>query len=213
MLYWKQMEVLICPTESFAIMAVLVITMAGVLDEYDTMIATDYGLTMSGVGFWVAIRFIMAALGSYLAHHVRRIVERIFHINARFITIGLLSLLGAISLAAAGLLKSIPIMALYGLYYMLMSVTEVLYEDYIQQRIEDEGRSTVHSIISLVNNLYGILCFGILGLVLGVITLHGMLVVVACYCFAVTVILTIIYSCVKREALIGNNNSEKRAED
>ncbi len=186
---------------TFALMAVLVITMAGVLDEYDAMIATDYGLAMAGVGVWAAIRFIMAALGSYFAHHMRRITERTFHIKNRFATVALLSLLGAISLAVAGLSRSIIVMALYGLYYLIMSVTEVLYEDYIQQRIEDEGRSTVHSIISLVNNLYGIMCFGILGLVLGVVSLHGMLVGIACYSIAITVILTIVYTRVKRRSI------------
>ena len=185
----------------FAVMAVLVITMAGVLDEYDAMIATSYGLSMEGVGIWMAVRFILAAIGGYFAHHIRRVTERTFRLKRRFATIALFSIIGAASLMAAGLIKSIFVIVCYGFYYLIMSVTEVLHEDYIQQRIEDEGRSTVHSIISLVNNLYGILCFGILGLVLGVTDLHGMLVIIAGYSFAVTAVLSFIYIRMKKTSV------------
>ncbi len=183
----------------FAIMAVLVITMAGILDEYDAMIAESYGLTMSGVGIWMAVRFVLSALGGYFAHRVRRITERIFKLSSCFTTIVLLSIIGAVSLAAAGLIRGIIVIGCYGLYYLIMSVTEVLQENYIQQRVEDEGRSTVHSIISLTNNLYGILCFGVLGFLLGITDLHGMLVIIAGYSITVTLVLTCIYFRLNRE--------------
>lgn len=177
----------------FAGMAVLVITLAGVLDEYDAMIAESYGLKMTGVGIWMAVRFILAALGGYFAHRVRRITEKIFKLTSCFATIVVLSIIGAVSLAAAGLLRSILVIGCYGLYYLILSVTEVLQENYIQQSVENEGRSTVHSIISLTNNLYGILCFGVLGLLLGITDLHGMLVIIAGYSITVTLILASIY--------------------
>ncbi len=177
----------------FVSLGILVITMAGVLDEYDAIIATDYGLPMTGVGIWMAIRFLLAALGSYFAHKVRRVTERIFKQRSRFMIIALLAVIASVSLAAAGLIGSFTAIGCYGFFYLIMSVSEVLHEDYIQQSIEDEGRSTVHSLISLSNNLYGILSFGVLGFILGTTDLKGMLVWIAGYLIAVAVILTSLY--------------------
>lgn len=177
----------------FVSMAILVITMDGILDEYDTIIATSYGLPMAGVGIWMAVRFILTALGAYFAPAVRRTIQRSFRLNNRFMILAFLSILGALSLAAAGFIGSIIAIGFYGLYYLIMSVSEVLHEDYIQQRIEDEGRSTVHSIISLSGNLYGILSFGLIGYILGLTDIKGLLLILAVYSISVTVVLTGIY--------------------
>ena len=180
-----------------AIMAILVISMSDVLDEYDTMIAAGYGIQVTGIGIWMALRFILAALGGYFAHQIRRAAERLFRWKSRFATIAQLSILGAVSLTVAATIRSITVIGFYGFYYLIMSVTGVLHEDYIQQRIEDEGRSTVHSMISLTHNLYSILCFGGFAYVLGMTDLQGMLLVVACYSITATLVLTICYSRLK----------------
>ncbi len=182
----------------FSLLAVMVVGMAGVLDEYDAVIAKEYGLSMSGIGIWSAMRFILVALGGYLTPFFRRITERALGKKKRIYLVSSLCIMGAMSLAAAGAIRSFAAMGFYGFYYLVMAVADILQEDFIQQRIEEEGRSTVHSILSLSMNLYGILCFCILGLFLNFIALHGMLVCIAGYTAILTVIFMLIFARIKR---------------
>lgn len=148
----------------FTLLGLLAITTAGVLDEYDQLIAKGYGLSAGAIGIWSAIRFVLMAAGSIAARGIRIILEKLAGRRNRMHTVGLLCIIAAIFLVIAGSVKYIGIMLLYGLYYLLMSAGEVLQEDYVQHKIEEEGRSTVHSLISLSKNLYGIVCCGLFGL-------------------------------------------------
>ena len=167
----KRKEILL-----YSLMTILVFTTAGVLDEYDQLIAKDFGLSYALIGSWTAVRFILIALGGFLAAVLRRGIERGFRLRDRMYQVVLLSCLAAGALLVAGLVRSIGVMALYGLYYLIMAAGDVIQEDYIQQRIEEEGRSTVHSLIALSQNLYGILCYGLFGwLVSGSGLFHGLI--------------------------------------
>ncbi len=147
----------------YSLLSLVVISSAGILDEYDQLIAEGFGLSIAFIGGWTAVRFILIALGGYLAPAIRKGIERIFRQKDRMLQVAVLCCLAAGALLAAGLVRSIGVMALYGLYYLIMAAGEVLHEDYIQQRIDEEGRSTVHSLISLGQSLYGILCYGLFG--------------------------------------------------
>lgn len=172
-----------------ALLAILVLGTAGVLDEYDQLIAKGYGLSMEWVGIWVGIRFLTAAFGSYIANPLKSIIQKVFKKKESPFVISLICLLGACFLGIAGWVQKPAIMVLYALYYLLMASGNVLQEDYIQQQIEAQGRATVHSIISLTYNFYGIFCFGVLGLVLSITDLFGSLVVVAVYMVGCVVML------------------------
>lgn len=147
----------------YSLLMLFVITTAGVLDEYDQLIADSFGLSTVWIGGWTAVRFVLIACGAYLASSIRRGIEKIFGIRDRMISITILCMTAAGALLIAGLVRTIAVMSLYGLYYLIMAAGEVLHEDYLQHRIEEEGRATVHSLIALSQNLYGILCYGSFG--------------------------------------------------
>jgi uncharacterized membrane protein len=47
------------------------------------------------------------------------------------------------------------LLPLYWFFYFLLAAASILQEAYVQQQVEQQGRSTVHSIISLLYNLFG----------------------------------------------------------
>ncbi len=166
----KKKEILL-----YCLLSLLVITTAGILDEYDQLIAEGFGLSIAFIGGWTALRFILIAFGGFLAAGLRNGLEKTFHLKDRMFQVAVLCCMAAGALLTAGLVRSIGVMALYGLYYLIMAAGDVIHENYIQERIEEEGRSTVHSLISLSKNLYGILCYGIFGwLVSGSDLFHGL---------------------------------------
>ncbi len=182
----------------FSLLTLIVITTAGVLDEYDQLIAQDYGLSIGLIGIWTAIRFILMAIGGFVAGWLRRSIEKIFRIKEKVYNISFMCLIAALFLVIAGLVKHINIMWLYGLYFMIMSSGEVLQEDYIQQNIEDEGRSTVHSVIALSQNLYGIICFGLFGMIASGAGLHAGLIWCGVYIIIWTVVLGFVYAVINK---------------
>jgi len=150
----------------FSLLALLVVTVAGVLDEYDQLIAEKYGLTITLIGVWSSVRFVLMSVGGYLAVWIRKGLERIVGRGNKILSFALLCLAAAGSLMIAGLVRQLGVMVLYGLFYLIMAAGDVLQENYIQQQIGEEGRSTVHSLLALSQNLYGILCFALFGLLL-----------------------------------------------
>lgn len=189
----KKKEILL-----YTLLALLVITTAGVLDEYDQLIAKEYGLSIIIIGVWTAVRFILMACGGYLAFGIRIGIEKIFRQKDRMFSITMLCLLAAGFLITAGLVRTLGVMVLYGLYYLIMAAGEVIQEDYIQQRIEKEGRSTVHSLIALSQNLYGIFCYGLFGLVVSRSDLFTGLIWTGGYIAILTMILGMLYLIWKR---------------
>lgn len=183
----------------FSLLTLIVITTAGVLDEYDQLIAQDYGLSIGLIGIWTAIRFILMAIGGFVAGWLRRSIEKIFRIKDKMYNISFMCLIAALFLVIAGLVKHINIMWLYGLYFMIMSSGEVLQEDYIQQNIEGEGRSTVHSVIALSQNLYGIICFGLFGMIASGAGLHSGLIWCGVYIIIWTVVLGFVYAVINKQ--------------
>lgn len=149
----------------FALLSLIVITTAGVLDEYDQLIAKDFGLSIAFIGGWTAVRFLLISIGGAIAYRIRRRLEKLLHSSDRMLPIVILCLVAAALLMTAGIFRLLIFMVLYGLYYLFMAAADVIQEDYLQQKIETEGRSTVHSLTALSANLYGMLCYGLFGLV------------------------------------------------
>lgn len=169
-----------------SLLSLLVILTAGVLDEYDQLIAEDYGLTISLIGIWTAIRFLFMSFGSYLAGSVRRAMERNLRIRDRMGQICILCIAAGCFLAVSGIVRYVGVMILYGLYYLIMSACGVLQEDYVQQKIDHEGRATVHSITALAQNLCGICFFGLIGIVMSRTDLSGGLIFIGIYIIVIT---------------------------
>lgn len=175
------------------ILSVTVIITAGILDEYDPLIAKGYGLNLGFIGIWGCLRYLLEAMGGRIAYKLKAILYKL-RIRDTFTSIWVLCLIAGILLGLSGWIHSIILIPLYGLFYLLMSSAAVLHEDYIQQQIVDQGRSTVHSLISLMNNLYAILSFGILSAVLLGNSMRQVLIIVAIYIMVVCFILKAFYS-------------------
>jgi MFS family permease len=175
------------------ILSVFVIITAGILDEYDPLIAEGYGLNLGFIGIWGCLRYLLEAIGGRIAYKLRAILTKL-RIRDRFTSIWVLCLIAGILLGLSGWVHSIILVPLYGLFYLLMSSAAVLHEDYIQQQIYDQGRSTVHSLISLMNNLYAILFFGFLSAVLMGTDLRRVLIFIAIYIIVICLILKAVYS-------------------
>ncbi|HKM00023.1 MAG TPA: MFS transporter [Mobilitalea sp.] len=184
----------------FTLLAVLVVGVAGVLDEYDQLIAKGFGLTTDTIGIWTAIRFALIAFGAYFTHKIRIVSERLLRRRDQLYTLGFLCIISAAFLLLTGLIKGVEALGCIGLFYMIMSAGDVLQEDYIQQQIDNEGRSTVHSMISLVYNLYGIVCYGLMAVLLQITDLMGALLWVAAYMVVLTLALSILYRRVRQKA-------------
>lgn len=177
----------------FSLLALLVLLTAGVLDEYDQLVAQEFGLSYTLIGTWAAIRFVLMAFGGYLAGGLRKVTEKLLRVKQRIYVLGILSSVAAACLIVSGTVKHIGIMILYGLFYLIMAGADVLKEDYVQQKIELEGRSTVHSIISLSESLYGIVFYGVFGFLLDRTDLFTGLVLCGVYIIIAVLLLCGLY--------------------
>ena len=173
-----------------AFMAILVVGTAGVIDEYDQLIAKGFGLSVGTVGLWVSFRSLVAALGSLVAPYLRNAVDQVLGIKKNINSIGCICIVGAIFLGLSGSIKQLWAMIFYGIFFFLMAACEVLQEDYVQQRIEEEGRSTVHSMISLMYNLFGMVFYGVLGIVFALSDLFTGLIIIAVYMVIIVLLLS-----------------------
>ncbi len=171
-------------------MAILVVGTAGVIDEYDQLIAKGFGLSVGTVGLWVSFRSLVAALGSLVAPYLRNAVDQVLGIKKNINSIGCICIVGAIFLGLSGSIKQLWAMIFYGIFFFLMAACEVLQEDYVQQRIEEEGRSTVHSMISLMYNLFGMVFYGVLGIVFALSDLFTGLIIIAVYMVIIVLLLS-----------------------
>lgn len=191
----QSVRFLICRKDilHFALLSIFVITTAGVLDEYDQLIAEDFGLSIAFIGGWTAIRFLLISIGGALAYRIRRRLEKLLHSSNRMLPIAVLCLVAAALLTTAGIFRLLIFMVFYGLYYFIMAAADVIQEDYLQQKIETEGRSTVHSLTSLSVSLYGMLCYGLFGLVVSHSELFTGLTFTGGYMIVWTVIIGVFY--------------------
>lgn len=140
------------------LMLVIVVGVAGILDEYDSLVADSFDLRFGLIGVWMGSRYVLEAVGSKAASSFKTVLSKL-KINDPFHTVFTLCAASGISLAVFGIFHNIMLLPLYGLFYILMAAASVLQEEYVQNTIEEQGRSTVHSIISLVHNLYGVIFF------------------------------------------------------
>ena len=174
------------------IISVFVIGMDGILDEYDPLVAKNYGLNLGFIGIWVCLRNVMEAFGARVAHKFKLILLKL-KIKDPFIAIWTICLSAGAFLGIAGWIHSIILIPLYGLFYLLMSSARVLHEDFVQHQINEQGRSTVHSLISLMYNLYAISFFGMFSIVLSKIDIHRVLVIMSVHLIIICFILRILY--------------------
>jgi len=182
-------------------LSVLAIGVSGMLDEYDSLIADRFGLNLGFVGLWMSLRHVLEAIGGRIAFRLKQVLA-FLGVRDGFEKVGLVCIAAAIMLGLSGWAGTIAAMPLYGLFYLLMASASVIHEDYVQQSIEEEGRSTVHSIISLAGNLYAMVFYNIFALILAGTGMLPALVLVAVYIIILCSLIGIIYALIKRTTAI-----------
>ncbi len=169
------------------LLSILVVGMYGILEEYDPAVASRFVPGVLWVAFWGMGRFIFEGIGAELIPRLRRFLRRRLGLCTIRLII-FLSILGSLSLLVFALFGKAIFIPFYALYFMSSAGIQVLIEDYIQQKIESQGRSTVHSLASLTANLYGIIVTLIFFGLFTVLGLMHVLLVVAVYLLLITVL-------------------------
>ena len=151
------------------------------------------------IGVWGVFRYILEGIRSKIAYKLR-FLHAILGVKDQLFAIWAICLFAGVLLGVSGLTGNILLMPLYGMFYLVMASARILHEDYVQQKIEEQGRSTVHSIISLVDNMYGVGFFGTFALILSQYKVFSILIIVAAYIITVCFSLGILYGRNKKQA-------------
>jgi hypothetical protein len=186
-------------TAALILMLVVVAGVAGILDEYDSLVADSFELRLGLIGVWMGVRYVLEAAGSKAASGIKSALLRI-KIRDPFQTVFTLCIASGISLVVFGVFHNIVLVPLYGLFYLLMAAAAVLQEEYVQNKVEEQGRSTVHSVISLIHNLYGIGFFMAVSAVSG-LGIRSVLILSGAYVVCLSLLLFIWYRGMKRPVL------------
>lgn len=168
------------------LLSILVFGMYGIIDEYDQEVASHYMPGILWIALWGTARFIAEAAGSFLAPFLKRLMQKK---DSPVVPIIAVCVFAASSLLLFSIFRSPFTVAFYGLYFMAMASMNVLIEDYIQQKIEDAGRSTVHSIVSLLMNLYAVILFSVFSGIFAVADIYVVLLAAAVYVIIVSIVI------------------------
>ncbi len=122
----------------------------GVLDEYDFLFATRVGVPVALVGIWGATRFVCEGVGGACAERVRQWFG-LASVRRLSLWMGSAGLL----LIPAAALGRVVVLPLYFVYFFMMASAEVIFQGWIQERIESTGRATVSSLVSMVYEILG----------------------------------------------------------
>ncbi len=171
---------------------IFVIGTAGIIDEYDPMIAQNYIGDIALVGIWVCIRYLVEAIGAKYAYKFQGIFRK-KEMKDEFGMVVILCVLSGVSLLAFAVTKSTWFIPLYALFYFCLSIAGVLQEEYVQKTIEEQGRSMVHSVISLMNNLFGLAFLLIAGIVFDVFSISYGLGLLSAYIIVMSIIMYVFY--------------------
>jgi len=180
-----------------ALLGLLVIGIYAIIDEYDAAVAAQYMPSIMFIALWGAGRFILVAVGAELAPIINRKIKRHGDPIPGIIVV---SILAAAALFIFAYIRSPIAIILYALYFMAMAAMQVIIEDYIQQKIENAGRSTVHSVLSLALNLYAMLVLGLIAIIMTRADIHDLLVIIAIYAIILSAALYAFYIRTKKHS-------------
>lgn len=173
-------------------MLIFVIGTAGIIDEYDPMIAKNHFADIGYVGVWVCIRHTIESAGAKYAYQCKGLFQRL-KLTDEFRMVMVLSVLSGLSLFVFAITQSTWLIPLYAFFYFFLSAASVLQEEFVQETIEEQGRSTVHSVISLLNNLYGIAFLLISGIVFDLFSISTGLVLLSIYIMLLSIFIFAFY--------------------
>jgi len=170
---------------------VLVIGMASYIDEFDPLIINDFGLGYIWLSIIFGIRFIFIAIGNRIASAVD---NKILSKNKVF----MLSAIAGIFLLVFSIFWNQYALLVFGIFCMLMSIAEVIQINAIHKEINEEGRTTVMSILDLFHNLAMIVFCSVYALLLNNHSLRMCFIMVSLYTIAGVIVIFLISALSKR---------------
>lgn len=185
-----------------ALAGILIVGIANIIDEYDPLIAESFQLDLTWIGIWEGCRLLLGALGSRIAWRVKGLAGRL-RFGDIFGVIWMLSIISGICMGIFGLRPSWLLLPLYGLFYLLMASAEVIVEDWLQQKIEEQGRATVHSLFSLAFGAYGILFCSVFAVVMPEFRTSRVLMGVSAYMLLACLAMDAVYKVYTRKEARG----------
>ena len=144
------------------------------MDEFDALIANDWNLHYVWVSGILTVRLIFVSLGDLLAPIVgKRIVttKGIFLLNG----------LSYFILLIFVFFWSHYFLLIFGIAFMVMTVTEILLVNVLQNEIKEEGRATVMSFFSIGQNVVMIVFSLVYALLAGLFTLQQVYLILSVY--------------------------------
>ena len=153
---------------------VLFASLGSYLDEFDALIINDWERSNIWVSAILTIRFVFVALGDILAPLVQK---KISSMKQLFLLGGLACML----LLSFSLLWNQYALLLFGLSFLVMTVTEILLVNTLQNEIKEEGRATTMSFYGIGQNV-AMICFSVIyALLAGIFTLQQVYLILAIY--------------------------------
>jgi len=164
------------------------------LDEFDALVVIDLGRGNLWVSAILTIRFGSAAIGDLLASKVENKIRSPYQLF-------LISGLSYMILIIFSLLWHEFFLLIFGLAFMVMAVSSVLFVNLLQQSIKEEGRATVMSIFSMGQNAAMIIFSLIFGALSGLFTLQNVYLIVAVYGLVGTLVFVVVAGKMTRKKL------------
>lgn len=153
---------------------VLFVSLMHYLDEFDALIINDFELNRVWVSVIMTVRFAFIAFGDLLAPIVQK---KISSVNQIF----LINVFACVILAVFGLLWNKYAILIFGLSFMIMTASEILLINVLQDEIKEEGRATVMSFYSVGQNI-AMICFSLIyALLAGIFTLQHVYIIIAVF--------------------------------
>ena len=149
-------------------------SLGGYMDEFDALIANDWDLHYIWVSGILTVRFIFVALGDLLAPVVGK---KVVSLKGIFLLNGF----SCVILLLFTLLWSHYFLLVFGLAFMVMTVTEILLVNVLQTEIQEEGRATVMSFFSIGQNAVMIGFSLVYALLAGLFTLQQVYLILSVY--------------------------------
>jgi len=153
---------------------VLFASLGGYLDEFDALIANDFGRGNVWVSVILTVRFAFVAIGDIIAPMVQKRVSSISKIF-------LLNGLAFVVLTLFSVIWNHFAILIFGFAFMGMAITEILLVNALQSEIKEEGRATVMSFYGIGQNI-GMICFGLIYAALaGILALQQVYIIISIY--------------------------------
>jgi len=149
-------------------------SMGSYLDEFDAMIVNDWNVNYLWVSAILTIRFAFVAVGDLLAPLAQKKIKSIKGIFLT--TVGSYTLL-----LIFALWWNQFFLLVFGLAFMVMTITEILLVNVLQNEIKEEGRATVMSFYGIGQNLVMIGFSLVYALLAGLFTLQQVYTILSAY--------------------------------